>query len=276
MRAGAIAGAVLIGGVVGFVGNDAREQAVARSEVEVVLGAARFAETSSNAFALSVRNTGGRTVDIVDVTMAGFTQGTGDWAAVAAEPDTWTDLVMPLEPDCTTRPADEDRIEAELEVRTDDGTSTTLRRRLGTAATEFTKRLWKFGCDSASGMGLQVRGPTTSRIEPDRVDATVQITPDGDRRARILDVDSTIPGLAVSASELPRDAGADGSTTVTVSLSVRECGAAPAWDEAAIRMEIVPTNGDRARSVRLPLGSGTTLTEVVRLVERTCGRQERS
>ncbi|PZF82638.1 hypothetical protein [Jiangella anatolica] len=266
------AAALVVGGLLGGVVTDARNEAADLARVGVVAGASTWTPASRDedgaSADLQLMNIGARTVEIVGIEADGFAvaPGAGRFETVEAPVGDWVTVRQHgLVADCdSAAPA-----ELRVHIRDDAGDEHTLTADQQPDYGGGLAMLWTSQCDFGAGY-VQFTGPGYTRAEETSVVQTVPLMNYAGRHARVTHLVPMAPGMTATPPEVPIELDGNEVTQVEIVWTVDDCAAATTMGGADGQIEYTVTSGTMQLPERYPL-DGPTMVELVRLAGRVCG-----
>lgn len=245
--------AFVVGGVVGLVVADAREEATGRARVELfggsVLPAVFDGSRPYGELTVTVLNAGDRAVEIVGVVVEGTTIAAGSEAAepVTAEPGRWVSYVQrDLEVDCDGPLPDAMSVRA----RTESGEEQLVELEPPDDH-EGLRSFWYFQCQ-VEGIRLQVQDSTVIETGEGRVVLGLELGNTGPADLRVRTVAARAPGFTLTTDAADLSVPAGESVTVTTTWTVRDCRLALNASGGSLAVRIVHGDAETEQIIVLP------------------------
>ncbi len=265
-RWAALALAFVVGGVVGLVVADAREDATVHSRVElfggqvqpVILGG----ERPDGELTVTVLNAGDQPVEIVGIEVEGMTLADGA-EPVEAEPGAWVTYVQRgIEVDCTGPLPDGLRVRA----RAGSGEEQ-LTEMAPPDNNDGLRGFWYLQCQAPYQFGLQVRDTAVIRTGDGDVVLGLELANDGPDDLSLGAIAARAPGFALTtdATELAIPAGE--SVAVETTWTVSDCETALGASGGSMAVRILHDGAETEQIIVLPEQGFVALA---RLSGRSC------
>ncbi|SDU71051.1 hypothetical protein [Jiangella alkaliphila] len=268
-RWAAVALAFVVGGVVGLVVADAREDATVHSRVElfggqvqpVILGG----ERPDGELTVTVLNAGDRAVEIVGIEVEGMTlaDGAEPGEPVEAEPGAWVTYVQRgIEVDCTGALPDGLRVRARAESGEEQ-----LTEMAPPDNNDGLRGFWYLQCQAPYQFGLQVRDSAVIRTGDAEVVLGLELANDGPDDLSLGAIAARAPGFALTtdATELAIPAGE--SVAVETTWTVSDCETALSASGGSMAVRILHDGAETEQIIVLPEQGFVALA---RLSGRSC------
>ncbi|WP_116950827.1 hypothetical protein [Jiangella endophytica] len=268
-RWAAVAAAFVVGGVLGLVVADARDDAAGYADVRLVGGAIQGMsdhadETAPGFLEISLLNLGEHEVEILGLEPHGMTVAAADEPAepLRAPPGEWV----------TAR---QDRLIADCAGPSRDGLRVRVRDAGGTQRVVEADTLPEFGgvaglvdyvCRPVD-LVFPAIGATIVSRESGSVTMELRVANDGTGPLPVSAFEPDTPGMVATGPEVPFEVPAAGSISVPLTWTVTDCRLATGWPGVQIAYT-VGADGQSRGHYQL---DGTARAELVLLVDRVCG-----
>ncbi|RIQ20808.1 hypothetical protein [Jiangella rhizosphaerae] len=260
----AVALAFLVGGVIGLVVADARDDTAGQERIELYGGPVRPVIVDRGPprgeLTVSVLNAGDSAVEILGVVVEGMTIDGDAEAAdpVTADPGRWVSYVQRgLEVDCDGPMPDAMRVRA----RTPSG-----EERLVDVEPpdnhEGLRGFWYVECQAAYQFGLGVRDSTVLSRGDGAVVLALELANTGPDDLRLGAVAARAPGFALTTGEAEPAVPAGDSATLTTTWTVTDCDLALTASGGSLAVRILHGDAETEQIIVLPEQAFTALARL--------------
>ncbi|WP_116950828.1 hypothetical protein [Jiangella endophytica] len=264
-RWAAVAAAFVVGGVVGLVVAEARDDADGYTSIELFGGPVPQVFTGDRPrgeLTVDLLNAGDHAVEILGVEIEGTT-ATETAEPVAAEPGVWTTYVQRgLEVDCA-RP-----LPSGLQVRA--RTSSGQERLVDVEPPDDNEGLrgfWYLECQHPYHVGLQLRDSAVVRSGDGAVTLGLELVNNAPDDLRIGTVAARAPGFSLTTDTAEQAIPAGRSVAVMTTWTVTDCERALNTSGGSIAVRILHGSGETEQIIVLP---NIAFTALARLSGQSC------
>ncbi|MBB5789318.1 hypothetical protein [Jiangella mangrovi] len=264
--------ALVVGGALGLVVADTRDDAAGLSDVRLVSGLVEGSSMTADESApgnirLSLLNLGEHEVEILGLEPAGMTVQPGDRPAdpLPAPPGEWVTATQTgLIADCSL--GDPGQV-IRVRVRDAAGTERVVEAS-GLPDSLGTLGMWQTACAPPALVFPRIGVASAAVHEAATLTTELPVANDSGRPLRVIRFGSESPGLALTAPELPIEMPANDATRIPLTWGVTDCQIALGWPDVVIDYSL-ERDGDQSSGSYVLVGPARA--ELVLLVQRVCG-----